>query len=195
MPVHLSDQFILLFKHVHTSLQSIFVPMLERLTSNKYTVKDSFNFAIEITEQDFSNFMGSLDIDSLFTNISLKETIEICTKNLFKNSGIVHGLKKNEFKDLLSLATKELCFIFSNILYKQNDGLAMRSPLVHSLANPFLAHLEQDWLDNYPLEYRPSYYRRYIDDLFVFFKSSDHLKRFQSYLNSCHANINMSFTV
>ena len=71
----------------------------------------------------------------------------------------------------------------------------MRSPLVHSLANPFLAHPEQDWLDNYPLEYRPSYYRRYIDDLFVFFKSSDHLKRFQSYLNSCHANINMSFTV
>ena len=137
--------------------------------------------------------MGSLDIDSLFTNISLKETIEICNKNLFKNSGIVYGLKKNEFKDLLSLATKELCFIFSNILYKQNDGLAMRSPLVPSLANPFLRHLEQNWLDNYPLEYRPSYYRRYVDDLFVFFKSSDHLKRFQSYLNSCHAN--MSFTV
>ena len=120
MPVHLSDQFILLFKHVHTSLQSIFVPMLERLTSNKYTVKDSFNFAIEITEQDFSNFMGSLDIDSFYTNISLKETIEICTKNLFKNSGIVRGLKKNEFKDVLSLATKEWYFIFSNLIHYTN---------------------------------------------------------------------------
>ena len=64
------------------------------LTNNKYTVKDSLNFATEIVEQGSSNFMGSLDIDSLFTNIPLEETIEICTNNLLKNSDIVHGLKK-----------------------------------------------------------------------------------------------------
>ena len=35
---------------------------------------------------------------------------------------------------------------------------------------------------------------RYVDDIFVLFnKSSDHLKRFQSYLNSCY--VNMSFAV
>ena len=28
-------------------------------------------------------FMGSLDVDSLFTNIPLEETIEICTNELF----------------------------------------------------------------------------------------------------------------
>ena len=28
--------------------------------------KDSFNFATEIIDQDSSNFMGSLDIDSFF---------------------------------------------------------------------------------------------------------------------------------
>ena len=69
--------------------------------------------------------MGSLDTDSLFTNIPLEETIEICTNNLFKNSDVVHGLKKSEFKDLLSLATKESYFIFNNILYKQIDGIAI----------------------------------------------------------------------
>ena len=62
--------------------------------------------------------MGSLDTDSLFTNIPLEETIEICTNNLFKNSDIVHGLKKSEFKDLLSLTTKESYFKFNNMLYK-----------------------------------------------------------------------------
>ena len=92
------------------------MPILEPLTNNKYTVKDSFNFAAEIVEQDSSNFMGSLDIDSLFTNIPLEETIEICTNNLFKNSDIVHGLKKSEFKDLLSLTTKESYFIFNYII-------------------------------------------------------------------------------
>ena len=133
-------------------------PILEPLTNNKYTVKDSFNFATEIVEQDSSNFMGSLDIDSLFTNIPLEETIEICTNNLFKNKDIVHGLKKSEFKDLLSLATKESYFIFNNILYKQIDGVAMESPLGPSLTNVFLAQDEQNWLDSSVLEHIPSYY-------------------------------------
>ena len=33
--------------------------------------------------------MGSLDVDSLFTNIPLEETIEICTIELFKKSETV----------------------------------------------------------------------------------------------------------
>ena len=149
--------------------------------------------ATEIVEQDSSNFIGRLDIDSLFINIPFEETIEICTNNLFKNNDIVHGLKKSAFKNLLSLATKKSYFIFDNILYKQIDGVAMLSPLGPSLANRFLAYNEQNWLDSYPLEYRPLYYRRYNDDIFVLFKLSDHVKQFQSYLNSCHVNI--SFTI
>ena len=69
--------------------------------------------------------MGSLDIGSLFTNI---------TTEFFMIE------KKNEFKDLLSISTKESYFIFNNILYKQIDGVAMGSPLGSSLANAFLAH-------------------------------------------------------
>ena len=41
--------------------------------------------------------------------------------------------------------------------------------------------------------YRPSYYRGYVDDMIVLFKSSVQLKRFQSCLNSCQ--VNMSFTI
>ena len=61
------------------NLAKYLVSILEPLTNNKYAVKDSFNFTTEIVEQDTSNFMGSLDIDSLFTNIPLEETIEIST--------------------------------------------------------------------------------------------------------------------
>ena len=111
-------------------LAKYLVLILKLLTKNKYTVKDLFNFATEIVEQDSGNFMGSLDIDLLFTNIPLEETIQICTNNLFKNSDIFHGFKKSEFKDLLSLATKESYYTFNNIL----------------LANLFLAHHEQNWL-------------------------------------------------
>ena len=107
-----------------------------------------FDFASEIVAQVSSNLTGSLDIDSLFTNVPHGETIETSTNNLLKNSNIVHGLNKSEFNDLLSLATKELYFIFNNILYKQIDGVAMGSPLGPSLANAFLAQHGQNWLES-----------------------------------------------
>ena len=99
--------------------------------------KDLFKFATEMVEQDSSNFMGILDVNSLFTNVPLEETIEICTNNLFKHKYIVHDLTKIEFQDLLFVATKESHFIFINILYRQIDGVAMGSPLGPSLANAF----------------------------------------------------------
>ena len=80
------------------------MPILEPLTTNKYTVIDSFNFPAEIVDQDSSNFMGSLDNDSLFVTFLIEEMIEISTYKLFKNNDIVPGLNKNKFRYLLSLA-------------------------------------------------------------------------------------------
>ena len=56
------------------------VPVLKPLITNEFTVKDSFHFDEEIVDQQHDLFMGSLDADSLFTNIPLEETIEICTR-------------------------------------------------------------------------------------------------------------------
>ena len=98
------------------------VPILKILTSNELTVKDSFHFAEEIVDQQHDLFMGSLDTDSLFTNIPLEETIGICTNEVFKEFETVEGLSKAEFKELLSLATKDSHFIFDGTLYKQVDG-------------------------------------------------------------------------
>ena len=86
----------------NTDIQTKYlVSILELLNTKKHnqiTVKGSFNFATEIVEQDSCSFMGNLDIDSLLTSILLKETIEICTSNLFKNNDIVHGVKKVNLK-------------------------------------------------------------------------------------------------
>ena len=41
--------------------------------------------------------MGSLDVDSLLTNIQLEETIDICTNALFENTEKVEGLSKKEY--------------------------------------------------------------------------------------------------
>ena len=106
--------------------------------------------------------MGCLDVDSLFTNIPLEKTIEICANELFKVSLTVEGLNKTELKELLSLASKNSHFIFNGTLYKQIDGVDMRSPQDPTLANAFLVHHEENWLQHFPLEYRPLYYRRNV---------------------------------
>ena len=136
--------------------------------------------------------MGRLDVDSLFTDIPLEETIDICTNTLFEKMEKVEDLSKTEFKELLSLAAKESYFIFNGQLYKQVDGVAMGSPL-GPLAIAFLVHFEKNWLQNCPSDLKPHYYRQYINDIFVLFTSLKHLEAFRNFLNGRHAI--MSFTI
>ena len=127
-------------------LAKYLVPKLASITANEFSVKDSFCFAEEIVNQNSNFIMGSLDVDSLFTNIPLEETINICCDTLFKETDIYEGYSKSEFKTLLSLASKESYFFFNEVLYKQNNGVAMGSPLGPTLANAFLSHYEKIWL-------------------------------------------------
>ena len=60
--------------------------LLKPLTNNEYTIKDSFSFAKEVLEFDASLFMASFDIKSLFTNIPLTETLNLCVQNLYNIS-------------------------------------------------------------------------------------------------------------
>ena len=69
----------------------------------------------------------------------------------------------------------------------------MGSPLGPTLTNAFLVYHEENWLERCPFEYRPFYYRRYVDDIFALFNSPEHLKGFHSYLNYHHVDI--SFTI
>ena len=63
-------------------LAKFLLPFLTPLTQSEYTVTDSFHFAEEIYKQDPNLYMASLDVDSLFTNIPLDETIDICINSL-----------------------------------------------------------------------------------------------------------------
>ena len=69
----------------------------------------------------------------------------------------------------------------------------MVSPLRPTFANAFLCFYKKKWLEQCPDEFKPVYYRRYVDDIFVLFKSRDHLIKFRDYLNKCHSNMKFSF--
>ena len=51
---------------------------------------------------------------------------------------------------------------------------------------------EQKWLNNCPSSFKPLLYRRYVDDCFLLFRSSDHVPLFLDYLNQQHANITVT---
>ena len=91
--------------------------------------------------------MGSLDVDSLFTNIPLEETINICTNLIYNNVDVIEGINKFDFQNFLSLATQESYFFFNDVLYKQNDGVAIGSPLGPTMTNFFLSFYEVKWLE------------------------------------------------
>ena len=61
-------------------------PILSPLTSNEFTVKNYFNFAEEVVNYDHNLYMASLDVESLFTNIPLEETINPFMHNVPKSS-------------------------------------------------------------------------------------------------------------
>ena len=65
----------------------------------------------------------------------------------------------------------------------------MGSPLVPTLANLFLSHHETSWLQNCPPQFKPVYYRRYMDDVIVLLKCKDHVNKFPKYMNTHHRNI------
>ena len=80
--------------------------------------------------------MGSPDADSLF-NISLEDTINICTNTLFENTESVKTLSKIEIKELLPLATIESYFIFSFLMESSTSRL-MELLWVHLQVRPWL---------------------------------------------------------
>ena len=172
----------------------LLVPILSPLTNNEFTVKNSTEFAKELNTFNFSEpiYLASFDVKSLFTNIPLGETIDICVEECERLNLVPFNLTKKQFRLLLEISVKESVFIFDNQLYKQIDGVAMGSPLGPTLANIFLGYHEKKWLADCPVEYRPIKYKRYVDDCFLVFNSKVQADKFLEYLNNKHKNI--SFT-
>ena len=99
-------------------------------------------------------------------------------------------MDKHIFVKLLRLAREKL-FLHKDCLYKQIDGVAIRSPLGSTLTNFFLARMETKILDSNCL-CQPKSYARFVDDCFAVFNNDSSFLDFFSLLN---AHNDMKFTV
>ena len=180
------------YKTPSYNLAKYLVPILNPLTTNQYTVENSYKFAEEIQDQDGASglVMASFDVENLFTNIPLQETIQIIIKQLFTcPTDNVMGLTRDDFIQLLDLSVSNSFFLFNNKLVSQVDGLGMGLPLGPTFANIFLSFHEKSWLEHCPSDFKPVYFRRYVDDCFILFSNRAQIPEFLNYLNSKHPNI------
>ena len=79
--------------------------LLPPLVPNDYSCKDTFFFVSQIKNANLPRkFLVSYDVSSLFTNISLQETIDIAINLIFNHNANVNITKK-ELKKLFLFAT------------------------------------------------------------------------------------------
>ena len=115
--------------------------------------------------------MASLDVESLFTNIPLEETISVCCCSLFSNDANLNKVNKIDFEKLLRAALQNKFFNFKGKSYKQIDGVAMWSLLGPTLANAFLCFHKQIWLNECPDDFKDVYGKRYVDQIFALLRT------------------------
>ena len=106
--------------------------------------------------------------------------------NKWKWKSFFHWFSISEFRKKM--------FIFCSITAFTNKLMVWPwvLSLVLFLPTFFLAHRERSWLANCNCN-KSLYFSRYIDNCFVIFRSPNHVRPFQDYLNSQHPNI--SFTM
>ena len=74
--------------------------------------------------------MCSLDITSLYTNVPVRETIQIIIDALYANGvQLYNGFNNIQIRKLLELVASDTYFKFNDTKYKQKEGLSMGSSI------------------------------------------------------------------
>ena len=102
----------------HYSFGKYLSELLNPLTHNDYSLKDSFDAATRISrilpqvrENDDYMFI-SLDVASLFTNVPLKKTVNIILKRIYNEKQIPTSLSKHSPKKLILDTCQKNRFFF-----------------------------------------------------------------------------------
>ncbi|GJQ67890.1 hypothetical protein Trydic_g16650 [Trypoxylus dichotomus] len=110
----------------------------------------------EITKEDL---LVPFDVESLFTNVPVEETLEIIKQQL-----IPKGLQPNLI-NLARLCLTSTYFLWNGVFYEQASGAAMGSPLSPVVANIFMEAFEHEAIESSRM--RPKCRYIYADDTFA----------------------------
>ena len=106
----------------------------------------------------------SFDAVSLFTNVPLRDTIDIILKKVYDEQLIETKITRKNLEKLLLVCTQGTPFTFNNKMYMQTDGVMMGSPprsfvRKHLHVRAGKQHHSITWRQSLPME---TLCRRYI---------------------------------
>ena len=163
-------------------------PLMKALPSY---LKDTSQFINEIKEThvDPNTLLVTIDVKSLYTSIPHSDGIKACKEALDSSvESLPDRPDPSVLSCLLEIVLKNNIFEFDGTVYKQLQGTAMGTKLAPAYANIFMGALELTILSHAPL--KPSYYKRYIDDIFIIWPHSEaDLKIFLQHMNTFHPSI------
>ena len=84
----------------------------------------------------------SYDVDNIFTNIPLKETVDYILEEIYVNKKIKTSCSKLVFKRFLYKLTTEYIFQFNTKFFKQIYGCSMGIPLSITIADIHMTRTE-----------------------------------------------------
>ncbi|CAH8459536.1 unnamed protein product [Schistosoma rodhaini] len=155
----------------------------------KHSLKDSFELVDHLGDINIKGKpMCSFDVNSLFTNVPLKKTIDILCDYISSNN-LNLPIPLKILKDLLLLCTDKVQFTFEGEYFCQIDGVAMGSPLGPLLADVFMVHVENASED---LNKNMSLYKRYVDDILVIGERKEDINCLLNKFNTIQNHISLS---
>ena len=113
----------------YENLKKFLSPFFERLPgANIETNSKDASSTLEAIKLDEDELVVSLDVKSLYTNVSVEEAIEIALKKLYSSDKIPE-IPRSAMKSLLRQAVTNVHSMCNKMWYTQSDGLAMGASL------------------------------------------------------------------
>jgi hypothetical protein len=160
--------------------------ILRPYINSNYIIKSSDELLLKLENVQIRHGQEllSLDVESLFTNVPVDETINIIIAAVYQHPTMVPPTIQQEvFRELLKICTTSTPFKFNDNTYIQTDGVSMGSPLGPTFADFYMAHLENKLLSQNRIS-NPCFYVRYVDDILAIFDNKTHVRYFISRLKS-----------
>jgi hypothetical protein len=143
------------------------------------------------TEIEQPKCLASLDVESLFTNVPVRETVQIILENVYGHHILqAPDIPRLVMEELLLICTTKCPFRDADgQLFVQCDGVSMGSPLGPTFASFYMCNLENNALRS--LQMKPATYCRYVDDCFLVI---NHIGEWHSLKTYFEAHSVLSFT-
>ena len=102
----------------------------------------------------------SYDVESLFINVPVQETIDYILRNLCQRK-ITENMFQVNHEAFITKITTENTFMLNSNFYKQIDGCTMGGPLSVIFSNMYMTKTEEEVVKST----NPSFYKRFVDDI------------------------------